>query len=470
MLVLRRSVLSFVGLSCCLAGEVVWAQSYGQRQPGYGQGQRGAGRRTVARRTDFSRNELPARNTQTVINEVIRPIPLTENRLDAAVSGVARQIRDLVDDMRPAMRRVFPDKLEALAGTSGWEPEDRTALTKALRSGDPAAIYEAWLQAQPNDTSGAEQIAREAEVQRAFNKLEQGAEEGELTLDEVDDLGAALDKLAAVVPAAADLTGDVDTLATWVEIQEILLDAEPDVGAPRQLPTGRVKLIHNPNLRFGSAVVLSDDTVMVGCRGRGGVDISRGNAAEALGLPVLSEDSVPEAEGAPMRSGTMLVNPKRSGANVRYVLNGEEYLMKPGSSQRLPAGQRWVIEFDRGGRQGGTEYTLADGTYYFEPTDRGWELYHERFDVTVDNSRNPRDFHFVFNGEPLAVRGGHTRSISSRYPIVVEYDRGNGTEMVRKALNFAGNVEVAINAEDNLWDLFPEEENRRQEREVELFH
>lgn len=464
MFVFRRSLVGLLGISCCLACQSVQAQYNRAGQPG------AMGRRNVARRVDFRGNELPARNTQTVINEVIRPIPLTENRLSAAVSGVARQIRDLVDEVRPAMRRVFPDKLEALSGTSSWEPKDRTALTKALRTGDPAAIYEAWLQAEPNDTSGAEQIAREAEVQRAFNKLEQGAEEGQLSLDEVDDVRGALDKLAAIVPAASDLTDDIDDLATWVEIQEILTEAEPDVGASRQLPTGRVKLIHNPNLRFGSAVVLSDDTVMVGCRGRGGVDITRGNAAEALGLPVLSEDPVPDAEGAPMRSGTMLVNPKRTGANVRYVLNGEEYRMKPGSSQRLPAGQRWVIQFDRGGRQGATEYSLAAGTFYFEPTDRGWELYHERFDVTIDNSRNPRDFHFVFNGEPLAVRGGHARTITSQYPIVIEYDRGNGTEMVRKALNFAGNVEVAINSEDNLWDIFPEEENRRQEREVELFH
>lgn len=463
MLAQRRSVLVLIGLSICLASQPAWSQNLGQQRQG------AAGRR-VARRADFGRNEMPARNTQTVINEVIRPIPLTENRLDAAISGVTRQIRDLVDDLRPHMRRVFPDKLDALSGTSSWEPAERTALNKALRSGDPATIYEAWLQAEPNDTAGAEQIAREAEVQRAFNKLEQGAEEGQLALDEVDDVLAALDKLAAIVPSASDLTSDVDTLATWVEIQEILMAAEPDVGAPRQLPTGRVKLIHNPNLRFGSAVVLGDDTVMVGCRGRGGVDIGRGNAAEALGLPVLAEDPVPDAEGAPMRSGTMLVNPKRSGANVRYVLNGEEYLMKPGSSQRLPSRQRWVIAFDRGGRQGGTEYTLAAGTYYFEPTDRGWELYHERFDVTIDNSDNPRDFHFVFNGEPLAVRGGHTRTIASQYPIVIEYDRGNGTEMVRKALNWAGNVEVAINAEDNLWDIFPEEENRRLAREVELFH
>jgi len=33
---------------------------------------------------------------------------------------------------------------------------------------------------------------------------------------------------------------------------------------------------------------------------------------------------------------------------------------------------------------------------------------------------------------------------------------------VNKKLNFSGTVEIAINAADNLWDVFPEKDNKKQ--------
>jgi hypothetical protein len=213
------------------------------------------------------RNDMPARNTDAVINEVIIPIPLTAARIESAKDGVDRQIRDAVEALRPQMRQLFPDKLDALSGTSGWTPEARTALSKALRAGDPEKIYEAWLQAEPNNTSGAERIAREAELQRAFKRLEQSGEEGNATSAQIEDLRDALDKLAVSVDLAGQLTGELDELDTWVRIQEILDEAEADTGAAKALPKGRVKLIKNPNLSVGTAVVLNNATVMVGSRG-----------------------------------------------------------------------------------------------------------------------------------------------------------------------------------------------------------
>ena len=216
------------------------------------------------------------------------------------------------------------------------------------------------------------------------------------------------------------------------------------------------------------AVVLANDIVMVGSRGRGPVDISKGNAAGALGLPVIADDPLPNAESPPMTSGVLLMNPKRSGANVRYVLNGEAYMMKPGMSQKLQSGS-WVINFDRGGSAGASEYRLDEGTYQFTPTETGWQLYKHRFDITIDNTRNPRDFHFVFNKEPLVVRDGRTKTLTSVFPIVLRYDRGNGGEFATKMLNFSGAVEVGINATDNYWDLFPEEGNKKRTLDVEIF-
>lgn len=464
---LVRSTIVALGVAGCqMVCAAAWAQSNGP--PGNSQ-QRVLARRPIDRPGALKRNDMPVRNTDAAINQVITPIPLTAVRLEAAKHGVDRQIHEQVEALRPQMRQLFPDKLDALSGTSGWEPAARTALVKALRTGDPEQIYEAWLQAEPNNTTGAERIAREAGLQRAFQRFQTSAEEGEATRGQIDDLRDAIEKLSVSESKATDLTGALDKLDTWIEIQDILDAAEPDNGPAKTLPKGRVKLIKNPNLSVGTAVVLNNSTVMIGSRGHGDVEITRGNAAEALGLPLVNDDPLPDAEGAAMRSGTLIINPRKHGETIRYTLNGEEYVMRPGTSQRLKTGRAWRIEYDRGATAGMAQYTLGGGTYIWTPTEHGWQLYHQRYDLTVDNTRNPKDFHFVFNDEPMFVRAGHTRTITNPYPIVIEYDRGNGTAMASKAVNFSGNVEVAVNAEDNLLDLFVEEGNVKRSQEPDLF-
>ena len=414
------------------------------------------------------RNDLPANLAEGVRNVIIEPIPLTAQRLSEAQAGVVRQIRDQVENFRAKIKQVFPDEIDALSGTSKWRPEDRAALLKAIKAIDPAAVYEAWLEAQPSDTTGAERVARQTAVKRTFLALEQSAQDGNATREDVDELRDALDKLAPSDPRAADLTQSLAPLSDWVEIQNILAAAAPDFGAIGKLPVGKVTVIRNPNLTLGTAIVLSADTVMVGNRGRGGVAIAKGNAAEALDLPVIADEPVRNSEGSPMQNGVLLINPARSGANVAYRLNGETYQMKPGMSQRLPPGN-WFVEFDRGGSNGVSQYRLIPGTYAFTPIETGWELYKRRYDVTIDNTRNPYDFHFVFNGKPLVVRSGRTKDLAGSYPIFVRYDRGTGGELVQKALNFSGTVEVGINAADNLWDIFPEAGNKKRTLEVEIF-
>lgn len=414
------------------------------------------------------KNELPAKVADRVRNEIIEPIPLTAQRLSEAQEGVARQTRDQVEAFRAEVKQVFPDEIDALSGTSKWRPEDRAALLKAIKSIDAAAVYEAWLEAKPGDTTGAERIARQTAVKRAFLALQQSAEDGKATGDDVDALREALDKLAPTEPRAADLTQALAPTSTWVEIQSILAGANPDSSAIGKLPTGKVTVIRNPNLSIGTAIVLAPDTVMVGNRGRGGVAIVKANAAEALDLPVIASEPVRDAEGSPIEGGVLLINPSSSGVTVSYRLNGEGYRMEPGMSQRLqPA--NWTIEFDRGGAMGVSQYRLGAGTYAFTPTETGWELYKRRYDVTIDNTRNPHDFHFVINGKPLVVRGGHAKDLASIYPILIRYDRGTGGELVQKALNFSGTVEVGVNAADNLWDVFPEKGNKKRTLEAEIF-
>jgi hypothetical protein len=447
-----------IGLAAFQPAGFAWSQSY-RRAPDY-----------TARRPTIPEvlNRFPAKTTQPAKNDIIQPIPLTARRLESAKEGVAQQIRDQVADLRTKIRALFPDELDAISETGGWSAENRNALTKALKAVDPVAVYAAWLEAEPNNASGAERIARQTAVERAFNMLEQHAQKDEVEPEPVVDLADELGRLAKVQPLEADLTSNLQALGTWAEIRQILESVEPEPAPVVALPTGKVRLIFNPNLAFGSAIVLNDTTVMVGSRGRGGVKITKGNAAEALGLPVISDQPIANAEGTNASDGVLLINPKTTGASVRYVLNGSAYTMEPGMSQTLPASGNWSIEFDRGS-VGFSRYVLPAGTYRFSPTETGWELYRHRYDVTIDNSRNPRDFQFIFDNERMVVRAGHTKELSSSYPIVLRYDRGDAADPVRKKLNQSGTVEVAVNAADNHWDIFLEEGNAKRVLDTQIF-
>ena len=215
--------------------------------------------------------------------------------------------------------------------------------------------------------------------------------------------------------------------------------------------------------------MLGNGAVMVGSNGHGPVAVTYGNAAEALGFSIVTAQPVPDTQGEEVKSGVLLVDPTGSGANVIYYVNGARYTMKPGMSQKLPAGTNWVVDFDRGGNFGHAAYTVADGTYYFTPSEHGWNLYRERFDVVLDNSENPSTFNYSLNGEEKTVPANRTATISGNYPMVVRFDRGNGLQRASKTLNFSGTVQIGVNARDNLWDLFPTDAGYREVSKFEPF-
>ncbi len=429
----------------------------------------------AVRRTFSAGNTLPTFNRLSptkpdlVQNKLLMPIPLNASEQEKALASIDRHINDEIDHLKDRLKDVLPDELGILAMTNGWTQEKQNALVAALRTGEPTAVYEAWTQGAPSDTAGAEAAARQTEVKRDVARLQHDAQKAAAANQDLSDLVASLGKLATSKPVAAEIAKQLDGLKTWIDIRRFVETAQTDAGAIAQLPTGKIAIIHDPSLSVGSCVVLSKDAVMVGSNQRLPASITFGNAAEALGFSIVTRDPVPETEGEPVTSGIYLVNPTGSGANVRYFVNGREYTMEPGMSQKIPSGD-WVVEFDRGGNFGMASYSMQDGTYYFTPSERGWELFHQRFDVVLDNSQNPTTFNYLLNGEKRTVAANRTATISSQYPMVVMFDRGNGTRRSSKSLNFGGTVQIGVNARDNLWDLFPADDTgHREKSQVELF-
>jgi hypothetical protein len=404
-------------------------------------------------------------------NKIVKPIPLTAETQRNALANIDQHLAGHIADLNEKLKTVLPDELDMLSKTAGWKPEDQQALVVALRAVDPTAVYEAWAKGNPLDTAGAEVAGRETDVKRLMARLEQDVEKNKAAIrQDVADLEAAVGKLAAT-PAAADLTEAVKTLMTYANARHLIDSATPQKGLVAKLPTGNVTMIFDPSLPRTTAVVLSDECMLIGNEGHGSLVISTGNAAEALGLPIVTATALAEAEGEEITDGVVIINPKRSRGTVNYNINGHHYISEPGFKQHLQAGPQWVIEYHRGGNFGSSRYTLTPGTYHFTPTDLGWQLYRQRFEIVLDNSQSNQEFNFIFRGEDLTVPAGSTQTLNSDYPIVARFDRGNGSQFVAKQVPITvGTVQIGVSASDNLWDLFPTNENRRETAKLKPFN
>jgi len=439
----------------------------------------------VARRTNLNPNaQPPISNTaggvqQNVVepgksvadpNKIIEPIPLNALERESALAAIDAHIADEAADLKTKLKNILPDELAELAKTAGWAPDKQAAFVVAFRAGDPAAIYTAWTQGNPQDTAGAEIVSRQAAVRRAFARLEDTVRAKGSVSQDLADLETSLGKITASTPGAIEVVAALSTLKTWAEVRKLVDAVTPDNGRTARLPVGKISLIYDSSLPPGKAIVLSPNAVMIGNQGKGPIMIRSGIAAEALGMPIVTGEPVPDAQGDPVYSGVLLINRPTTNATLTYNVNGNRYVIEPGMTQRLPdTTPVWQVDYDRGGGFGVSTYTVTAGTYFFTPTDKGWQLYKQRFDVVLDNSQSNQEFNFLLNDEKMVVPANGTKTISSIYPMVIRYDRGNGSELAAKLLNFNGTVQIGVNVADNRWDIFPTNNNQRAVSNLKLF-
>ena len=76
--------------------------------------------------------------------------------------------------------------------------------------------------------------------------------------------------------------------------------------------------------------------MLIGHEGDNSLAISTGNAAEALGLPIVTGTPLAEEQGEEMTEGVLIVNPAGSRGTINYNVNGNHYVAEPGMKQKLP--------------------------------------------------------------------------------------------------------------------------------------
>lgn len=190
-------------------------------------------------------------------------------------------------------------------------------------------------------------------------------------------------------------------------------------------------------------------------------DTAASRTSEAATLVQKDASAAAPADSGQPASGTstnpatrvVLTNPRETGGPVNFLIDGQVLTVEPASSKELSGKESWIIEFDRGESFGPARYTLTEGSYAFRVDEKGWDLQSSSFNVTLDNTANASDFNFL-DGERLeSVPAGKTKALSSRFPIVVLFDRGDGGTITTRALRDGETYRVGWDAKAKALDL-----------------
>jgi len=243
-------------------------------------------------------------------NRITQPVAMSPDAQAVALANLDRSIAQQIADLAKKLDKLLPDELTVLTKTTGWKTADQQALVGALRAGDPTGVYEAWVKGNPLDTAGAELAARQTDAKRLMSRLIQAAEKNPAALQRsLSDFDDALSKVSASTPSVSQLADEVRTLKTWIQARKLVESAIPGKGTVARLPTGDdVTLIFDPSLAVGTAIVLSDHAMLIGHDGHASLMITKGNAAEALGLPIVSGAPLASAGGPELTDGVVILN------------------------------------------------------------------------------------------------------------------------------------------------------------------
>lgn len=382
---------------------------------------------------------------------------ITVGEIQNAKSYFGGQLQQMASDLEQELRGSGVDQSQLILELNAKQvpSETQRQILQAVNSGDAAQSQILWTSAV-KDVSSAAQLYRKVALEQLVKDLRGRADSSSLTIGDLRARHSELAKLGLDAAKMRAVASVLEVMEDTLKIQNAVTSAVPGAGTDSTaLPAGSVPIIMNPKLPAGNAVSLGNGYVMVGTGGVGALELTSGSVAQMMGLPVAPGTPVPAHGGEMALDGVVLINPSDSGTTVHYRLKDKDYTMDPGYSQVLP-GESWLVDFHRGGSFGRKSYTLSSGAYAFTPTGQGWELYAKTFQITIDNSDNPNEFHYAVQNEHSSVGPRQTRTHDSKYPIYLRFDRGNGnaTKQVRMQ---EGTYKVAINPSDGLWDLYSPE-------------
>jgi len=393
----------------------------------------------------------PAANSTSIPARLISQAELGRGR-----KFVAKAQEGVVVDIESELESLVVDPAALVSEMAGMnvEPQLVAKLQAAIQSGDATQAQLQFVAATQNLARG-QQLFRQVSVMAALETVRSDAESSELKTSSLRALKKAIQKSDAKPEVIKHISPLIARLENLIEVDELLGSAVPgNVAAQISLTEAKQRLILNPGMDVNSAVSLGNGSVLVGTGGVGELEMRDTSLAEVLGLPVLPLESSEIADSA-ITSGVILTNPARTGTPVFLEYNGQSQKLESGKQFVLDTTEKVAVKFNRGGNNGWQTYTLEPGNYQFKGTAQGWDLESLTYELKLDNTSSPLEFHFVWNGERRSVPSRELVTLTSKLPIRLSFDRGNGEK--QKSFTMAEqkqSMRVGLNAGDRLWDIF----------------
>ncbi len=355
-----------------------------------------------------------------------------ENKTDDEVRG----IQDLMDQKKPPLAEVAANLKSG--GTDGYSKQEKIDILQHARDGDIDAVTTATF----GDNSPEAKALRDfATAQDALLEVHDAVIAGELTDKQRTHLNNALVKGGFSTPGTqAALRDHFQQLDVNNGLAEIVNSTVPggSVG-----PVDTLVLVGGMN--EGEVIYLGSGATLVGTQGATeGVVIAHGTAGNVLGMPAFSGEPSTAYDGNPIPRGAYVIN--RGPTEVQFTVAGKRHSLAPGMMESFRPGSRDKIEFYRHGESEFRKYTFEEGTYDFKYADDHWELYRQKYRITLNNPGNSSDFHYVINNTSYTLAAEDQKEHTSKYPMVLRFDDGKGHVKQRRIISGTYSVAISDNA------------------------
>ncbi len=378
--------------------------------------------------------------------------PLTAEEIKRAREFFLRRMEELTSTALARLPAIEFDqqKLTQSLVAQGVGADIQIRLLDAVRGGDYSLAHELWL---ANCTS-IEPPFRLSRLRRRLTEFCSRWSSGQALPADCELLETELVALGLETTTCCGAPSLLEDIQHCLLVSQAVAYANP--GQQNQMlavPPGEVDIVFHPNLPEGESIVLSQQAVMLGTGGVGTFQVQHGNFAQAQGYPLLLSAGVPANDDRLILTGILIENP--SGTPVQFTIDNQPFSLAPGNSQTF-TGESRKIAFNTGERGQVTTYALSAGTFRFETPNRKWDLHRVKaFETTIDNTNNDAPFHYIAQGEHQQVAANSVATHSSSYPMIMRFDRGNGTDTKQIAgTEKQSKFTVGINPQDNLWDLW----------------
>jgi hypothetical protein len=402
-----------------------------------------------------SEYELPAGAIEVLPPSDASSLPMpTEVRTDNLPAP--QESEPAASNVRPSILPIDPIDSETyrLAGEVvrglGFDALEQLAADLSTAASEPNVAEQLRALAKKFDQH---EVIAPAELEQL---MKTAAQSGKLPVGPIGRLPAAVERR---------VRRTLDTLIGLSEANQILGVPHMSVDREARLPSGTLHVVACPPLGEDQMLLLPGGDVLAGTGGVGDYGVAKVEAAELLGVPIGIGEPMSEhvwSLSQIVDSGILIVNPAENGQRVSFAVGDRTFRLDAGYQQRI-AEDKVVVEFASGRNRRMIRYTIHDGTYGFEPTPEGWNLFRKSYRLAVDNRASETEFNYVVGTSVERAGPGELKVHNSSYPLLVRFDRGDGSLAMKRFTEPSTSLVVAVDPENGLWDLFADASNPQPE-------